>query len=178
MQLEYPCVIMNIDEIVNIYDAEERTGNKFEEEINSIDKDIFLDDATERGISRREKILGITPQDDDTIEERRFKVKTKWNDTYPYTNTDLIQRLDLLLGEGTYTIAIDQEKMEMSCILELKAQKMYDAFVELLEEIVPLNVVIKYGIRYTQQKDLVTFKHRDLTTFKHEEIRNRKVLGE
>lgn len=178
MQLEYPSVIMNIDEIVKIYEAEEKVGNKFDEAIQDVDSDIYIEDATEVGIARREKILNITAQDTDTLEERRFRVKTKWNDSYPYTYMDLMQRLDILLGKDTYTIALDPDNMEMHCILELKAEKMYDAFVKMIEKIVPLNIALDFGIRYTQQKDLSKFTHRELSKFTHEQIRNRKVLGE
>ena len=68
--------------------------------------------------------------------------------------------------------------MEMHCILELKAEKMYDAFVKMIEEIVPLNITLNFGIRYTQQKDLTKFTHNQLAKFTHDQIKNRKVLGE
>lgn len=55
MQLEYPSVIMNIDEIVQIYEAEEKVGNQFDEAIQDVDRDIYIEDATETGIARREK---------------------------------------------------------------------------------------------------------------------------
>ena len=73
-----------------------------------------------------------------------------------------MQRLDILLGKDTYTIALDPDNMEMHCILELKAEKMYDAFVKMIEKIVPLNIALDFGIRYTQQKDLSKFTHREL----------------
>lgn len=178
MQLEYPSVIMNIDEIAQIYEAEEKVGNQFDEAIQDVDRDIYIEDATETGIARREKILNITPQDTDTIEERRFRVKTKWNDTYPYTYIDLLQRLDTLLGKGTYTIVVLPDTMEMKCILELKAEKMYNAFVSMIEGIVPLNIKLTLGIRYTQHKELRKFTHQELKKFTHAQIKNRKVLGE
>ena len=178
MQLEYPSVIMNIDEIVKIYEAEEKVGNKFDEAIQDVDSDIYIEDATEAGIARREKILNITVQDTDTLEERRFRVKTKWNDTYPYTYMDLMQRLDTLLGKDTYTIALDTDNMEMYCVLELKAEKMYDAFVKMVEEIVPLNITLEFKIRYTQYKELKQFTYKELSKYTYAQIRNRKVLGE
>lgn len=178
MQLEMPRMLEKIDEIVAIYAAEENAGNKFEENIQNVEKDIFIDTATEEGIKRRETILGITAQDTNTLEERRFCVKTRWNDTYPYTYDYLMQRLDNLLGKGKYTLTIDTEKMSMRCMLELEAEKMYNAFVEMIEKIVPLNIVLEFDLKYIQQKDLATFKHKELAAYKHAEIRNRKVLGE
>ena len=119
MQLEYPAVILNIDEIAQIYKTEEKTGSKLDQDIESVEQDIFVDSATKKGIAQREKILNIIPQDTDTLEERRFKVKTKWNDQYPYTYGDLLQRLDILLGKGAYTITLSSDKMEMTCLRKL-----------------------------------------------------------
>lgn len=178
MQLDIPGVVGNIDEIVEIYKAEERTGSKFESAIENVEKDICIEDATEEGISKRESILKIIPQDTDTLEERKFRVKTKWNDTYPYTYMDLMQRLDTLLGKDTYTIALDSNNMEMYCVLELKAEKMYDAFVKMVEEIVPLNITLEFKIRYTQYKELKQFTYKELSKYTYAQIRNRKVLGE
>ena len=117
-------------------------------------------------------------KDTDTLEERRFKVKTKWNDQYPYTYGDLLQRLDILLGKGAYTITLSSDKMEMTCMLELKVEKMYDAFKKMIEEIVPLNIILSFGLRYLQNKELEKFSHNNLKRFSHIDIKNRKVLGE
>lgn len=178
MQLEYPAVILNIDEIAQIYKTEEKTGSKLDQDIESVEQDIFVDSATKKGIAQREKILNIIPQDTDTLEERRFKVKTKWNDQYPYTYGDLLQRLDILLGKGAYTITLSSDKMEMTCMLELKVEKMYDAFKKMVEEIVPLNIILSFGLRYSQNKELEKFSHNNLKKFSHTDIKNRKVLGE
>jgi len=105
-------------------------------------------------------------------------VKTKWNDQYPYTYGDLLQRLDILLGKGAYTITLSSDKMEMTCMLELKVEKMYDAFKKMIEEIVPLNIILSFGLRYLQNKELEKFSHNNLKRFSHIDIKNRKVLGE
>lgn len=178
MQLEIPMVLENIEEIMAIYAAEEKVGKKLEKEIKDRDLDTCIRTATEYGISRREKILKIEPQDTDSLEDRRFRVLTKWYDTYPYTYTDLMQRLDALLGKDTYTIALDPDNMEMYCVLELKAEKMYDAFVKMMEEIVPLNIALEFKIRYTQYKELKQFTYKELSKYTYAQIRNRKVLGE
>ena len=99
MQLEYPEIILEIDEIKAIYDAEEDVGTAVTKEIENTDLDIAISTATENGIARREKVMGIKAQDTDTINDRRFRVMIKWYDDYPYTLNDLLKRMDNLIGE-------------------------------------------------------------------------------
>ena len=63
-------------------------------------------------------------------------------------------------------------------MLELKVEKMYDAFKKMVEEIVPLNIILSFGLRYSQNKELEKFSHNNLKKFSHTDIKNRKVLGE
>ena len=59
MQLEIPAAIENIDEIMAIYAAEEKVGQRLEKEIRDRDLVTCIRTATLDGISRREKILKI-----------------------------------------------------------------------------------------------------------------------
>ena len=165
MQLNIPPVIENIEEIKAIYDAEEKVGQQLENEIRDRDLDTCIRTSTEYGIARREKILKIQPQDTDSLEDRKFRVLTKWYDDCPYTNQDLINRLDNLLGNGNYTLVILPETMELKCLVELTRKQMYNDFEQLLEEIVPLNMTIDIGLRYNQHDTLHGFTHDYLHTY-------------
>ena len=92
MQLNIPPVIENIEEIKAIYDAEEKVGQQLENEIRDRDLDTCIRTSTEYGIARREKILKIQPQNTDSLEDRKFRVLTKWYDDCPYTNQDLYKQ--------------------------------------------------------------------------------------
>ena len=172
MHLEYPQVILNIDEINTIFDAEEKTGSKFEQEIIDLDKDITIQEATEKGITRREKILKIKPQDTDDLELRRFRVALKWNDRYPYTQESLMNKMDNLLGKGNYTLAIVPEEMTMVCLLGLKKKEMEDEFRKLLEELVPLNIVLDIDLRYNKWKRMRKYTYKDLSKYTWEDLRS------
>ena len=106
MQLDYPSVIEEMEEMQAIFAAEEKVGEKFEKRIEECDKNTAISTANEVGIARREKILKVIPQDTEDMEERRFRVMAMWNDSYPYTQESLLVRLDELLGKGNYTLAV------------------------------------------------------------------------
>ena len=53
----------------------------------------YITTADEKGIKRFEKLLGILPEEDDTLESRRAKVLVLWFVSLPYTMRMLIKRL-------------------------------------------------------------------------------------
>ena len=172
MQLEYPEIILEIDEIKAIYDAEEDVGTAVTKEIENTDLDIAISTATENGIARREKVMGIKAQDTDTINDRRFRVMIEWYDDYPYTLNDLLKRMDNLLGEGKYTIAVNTDDMTMRCLLELTRRQMYDEFAKLLEDIVPVNIALDISLRYRQWLEYKNTTWKNLETKTWYEMRN------
>lgn len=170
--------IENIDEIMAIYAAEEKVGQRLEKEIRDRDLDTCIRTATEYGISRREKILKIQPQDTDSLEDRRFRVLIKWYDDYPYTYNDLLNRLNNLLGNGNYTLVVLPEEMELKCLVELTRKQMYADFEKLMDEIVPMNMTMDIGLRYNQHETLHAFTHDYLKKYTHEQVRNTVLKGE
>ena len=80
--------------------------------------------------------------------------------------------MDNLLGEGNYTIVIDNDTQEMMCRLELKKRAMYDEFVKLLETIVPLNIKMDIMLRYRQWLEYKNTAWKDLKTKTWYEMRN------
>lgn len=172
MQLEYPDVILNIDEINAIYEAENHTGEGLTKEIENTDNDIAISTATEKGIKRREEVLKIKAQDTDSVDDRRFRVLIKWNDDYPYTLKGLMNRMDNLVGKGNYMIAINTDDMTMQCLLELTRRQMYDEFVKLLEDIVPVNIALDISLRYRQWLEYKNITWKDLKLKTWYEMRN------
>ena len=50
----------------------------------------FIETADEYGLSRYEKMLGIYPSAEDTLESRRSRVRSKWFNKIPYTMKTLL----------------------------------------------------------------------------------------
>lgn len=171
MQLEYPSIILNIDQIKALYDIEEITGRKIETSIDNLDKDININSSTENGISRRESILGIEPLNTDTLEDRRFRVAIKWNDTYPYTLPNLKKRLNELVGDGNYSLEIDNTIPKMVARIALDRKEMYTAAYEMIEKIVPLNIILDINLMYNTHSDLSRYTHEQLSKMTHTQIK-------
>lgn len=178
MQLDYPSVIEEMEEMQAIFAAEEKVGEKFEKRIEECNQNTAISTANEVGIARREKILKVIPQDTEDMEERRFRVMTMWNDGYPYTQENLLVRLDGLLGEGNYTLVIVPEEMSLTCLIELEKQGMEAELRKLLEKIVPLNITIDVQIRCNRWSEVKKHTYEEVAEKTWNEMRRDRTLAE
>lgn len=106
-------------------------------------KNRFVSTADEYGISRFEKLLGIHPSTEDTLESRRSRVQNKWFNKVPYTMRVLLQRLTSLCGDtdfsligdfnAGYTLVLNTSLEEFGKIRELE---------ELLNSLLPCNIAM------------------------------------
>lgn len=105
----------------------------------------FISTADEYGISRFEKMLGILPLKEDTLEGRRSRVQSKWFNSIPYTMRMLLQKIAVLCGDtdfevlgdvkGNYTIQIHTSLELFGQVEQLKA---------IVDEVLPCNIVVVF----------------------------------
>lgn len=144
--------------------------------VESALSDQFIADATDHGISRWEKILGIIPQKTLTLEERRFTVLSRINEQLPYTFRTLDMSLKSLCGEGGYSVYLNADEYTLIVKVALTAKKSYEDVKKLLEKSVPANMVIKVSLIYNTNEVLHNFKHKDLTKYTHRQLRNEVLV--
>lgn len=132
----------------------------------------FILTANESGADRYEKMLKISVPNTDTLETRRFRILTRFNEQAPYTYRVLKQLLDSLLGEGQYVMKRDIVNKTLSVKLELTVKGMFDAVVAMLERITPQNMVLTVELRYNQHNTLSRYTHAQLTRYTHDQLRN------
>jgi hypothetical protein len=167
----WPKDIEGISEFGLIADAENDELDVLEQEIANILDDQFIETATERGIARREAILGIVPYGDDMLETRRFRVAGKWLNRLPYTYRMLQERLNALLGDGKYVIELNNEPYTLKVLIELVVKRQFDAAQEMLREVVPANLQLIVELRYNQHLTVAQLTHSQLSAFRHIDIR-------
>ncbi len=110
--------------------------------------DQFISEATERGIARREKMLHIAPSILDTLDERRMRVHTRYNENIPYTRRRLASLLAAICGENGYTLQIVTAAFAVNVTLELSVKKWKDTVEEMLDRVLPANMVFAVELRY------------------------------
>ncbi len=175
LNIVYPGHILNIREIRACLDVGDLAGQKLEDVCQELEDNLFVSTAQESGIARREKILGITPLDTESLEDRRLKVMLNWYDKPPYTIWTLRRRLDASLGEGNYVLKIDYENQTLECLIELTRKSMFKSVQDLLEELLPLDVIYKVELRYNQYLTLEKYTYEQLEALTYEQMRNEVI---
>lgn len=103
----------------------------------------FIYTADTNGIARYEKLLGIYPTTDDTLENRRRRVAIQWAKLLPYTMKMLLQKLNILCGEGAYIISNNfSTGYTLNIITYLENYGQTENLGNLLQEMIPCNINI------------------------------------
>lgn len=104
----------------------------------------FISTADEYGIQRFEKLLNISPSDEDTLESRRSRCQSKWFNRVPYSMRVFLQKLMVLCDDTDFTVTdnfTEGYTLTVGTNLELYGQ------VEELEHIIntmlPENIVME-----------------------------------
>ena len=140
-----PNILTRIPDIQRIYEINEKQEADLDAAVDQLEGNLFLDDMNAYQASRWEKILKISPLPDDTLDDRRFRVKTKVIERLPYSIRVLRQKIAQLSPEG-YTIDINEDRTELSVGVSISSKKNIDSLTDMLDRMLPLNMT--YSIDY------------------------------
>ena len=137
-----PPVLQELEEFKQIMNTESEEFNLLIKEYQNLLSDQFVHEATENGLSRWEKILGINPKPTDTLESRRWEILNRLNIKIPYTWTMLKNKLYALYGDS-YTIKLisDTYTIQIRVPQELSDSEIRSTYT-MLEVIIPANMII------------------------------------
>lgn len=135
-------ILQKIKEFQEIAKTEDVELNLLYAEAESVLKNMFIDSSDEYGVSRLEKIIGITPDTEDTLEQRKFRILSRWNDRVPYTDRELYNRLLNLCGEGNFTILENYTEYELDIITVIGVVGGFDETCRILDLMLPCNLVV------------------------------------
>ena len=140
MLIDYlPPIVKKIRELQEICAAEQPNFDEAEKEIENILCRVFVSQADKKGIMRFEKVYGITPSQEETIEQRRVNILIR----NIKRNISLSEVLTILYNY-TVNIELDCDYNEDEAIITLKDETTDIAIIyKALDEIAPLNVYIK-----------------------------------
>ncbi len=153
-------------EMVELWKAEENALN-----------DQFVVDATENGVSRWEKVLGIVPKATDNLDVRKFSILTRINEQIPFTITTLKEQLKSLCGEDGYEVNLDASNFILSVRVALTAKSNFDDVNSLLKRVVPANLIVDLSLKYTNHDAIASYTHKQLKSYTHYQLRNGAVTN-
>ena len=138
----------------------------------SIFENQFIDYAGEYGLSQWESMLDIIPKSTDAVEDRRFRILTYLKGNRPYTDEKLEELLDQLCGANGYLIERDYDKYSFTFKLNLGVKSQLDSAADMLERIIPKNLLLTVTLNYNRHKDLKQkFTHGGMKPYTHKSLR-------
>lgn len=142
-----PTFMAEYEEINKALTAENPEFTLLWEEKEKVLKNQFILTADSMGLSRFEKMLGITPSRLDTLESRRKRVLSKWFVQLPYTERMLVNKLTELCGEGSFTFIKDYDGYLLDIRTDLRLYGQIEELEELLNRMVPCNIRVSCNNR-------------------------------
>lgn len=125
--------------------------------------DQFITEATKYGIARREKMLNITPYATDTLEDRRFRLQAKYIENIPYTRKNLVALLESLCGADGYQLTILTQAFTINIKVALTAKKQETIINEMLERILPYNMIFTVELLYNTWEKVKSYAWTDIS---------------
>ena len=141
----WPLVLQEIEELQEIANTENIEIDELKESVSNLIDDQFIETATEKGIRRRERLLGITPSRRDDLEYRRFRVLVRWNDRLPYTYRVLKNRLDQIFKDN-YKLEILHDQYLLIIEVNTFNWQIYSDIVDDIRKMAPANMVIQSSL--------------------------------
>jgi hypothetical protein len=135
-------ILRQIREFQEIAKTEDAELNILYAEIERVLNNMYIETSDEYGISRLEKIMKINPDAGDTLENRRFRVLSRWNDRVPYTDRELYNRLLNLCGEGNFEILENYKDYELNIITMVSLIGSFDEICRMMDLMIPCNIVM------------------------------------
>lgn len=145
----WPLIVKGTEEFGQIAVAENPEFNELSRCVYQVLKDSFLlageeEHAGEYGVSRWEKMLGLSHSADMSLDERKAAILTYLSVKLPYTWRVLKQMLVGLLGEGNFELTFDNDAQKITIALSISTtQSQIEAVNTLIERVVPQNLEIE-----------------------------------
>ncbi len=170
----WPEVVSKIYAFQAIAEAEDAAFSEAWAASQAVMDDQFIESATRRGIERWERRLGIAPKANEALEDRKFRLFSRFNEQLPYTEQALKERLTTLCGDG-FTVSLDTASATLTVRIELTVKEQFEVVAQLLEDIVPLNVGIDLSLRYNTYGALKGMSYESIKTYSYQALRKEIV---
>ena len=134
--------------------------------------------AEEYACSRWESMLKIVPANDMTLDDRQFNIRTKLFQVAPYTYRSLQKTLSALIDESGFEISRDVGAKILTVKIAVSNRFKAQAISELLDRIVPADMLLNVEIIYTTHDHMSAYTHDELSTYTHDELKTTQLYNE
>lgn len=166
-----PEPLRDVREMRAIMEAETPTVRAIWQACEDCMNDQFISEATENGIARRERMLGIVPLGTDTLEDRRLLLQSRYNENIPYTRRSLAAMLESLCGPDGYRLQILTRSFTVNVKVSLAVKKQESIIAETLERILPYNMVFTVELLYNTWRKVKPYTWGEIKALSWRELK-------
>ena len=172
-----PELLQPIQDFQGLNDAYKAELKDLYEACAALFDDQFISTASETILAKWENHLGILPNATDTLDERRFRILAKLNDTPPYTERYLKNKLVELCSDGEFELEIDIPNYTVRVGVTLNSPANTETINAWLRELLPANLLLSVYQVLARHYELVGFTHNDLSHYTHNQIKYREIFS-
>lgn len=143
-----PPFLSEVREFNEIFNVEDIELENLRDQINNILQEVIVKTAEDYGLTKYEKIYGITNVAE-TVEARRMTILLKMNNRTAYTYKWLINTLNEAIGEENYKITTDFKKYKMNIEIALNYTEAAEILKKDLVKQMPANIELDYRLNST-----------------------------
>lgn len=134
--------------------------NNINDVIEAITNNFFFDKLNESGCKWYEKLLNITPQANQTLEDRRSSIQLKWLSN-SHNDIELIQLFCDVWKNGNIVVDFVNGKIQLTFVNEYGIPEDLDILLQSLELIKPAHLAYYLIYKYLLIKDIHEVKTID-----------------
>ena len=146
-----PEFLQEIKEYKEIMSAEDIETNDLKERISNLTEEVSIINATEYGIRRYERILGIKENASLNLEERRLIIKNLFLNRAPFTVKWLKNKLEAICGKENYDILIDYHNFSINVQIGYLFEEATEELRKDLINIIPANLNLLVNFWYVEE---------------------------
>ena len=177
MLIDYlPYFMQDIREVEKVMNISQPGVDNLQLDTENLLNDFFVIGSSEEATKHYEKILDIIPKLTDSLEKRQYDILVLYNQTLPFTLESLQQKLTAICGEDGYILNMFYEKFTLDIKLQLDRKHLFFTVSNLLEWIVPVNIVLELYVNYNIWSDLSKYKWGEVKTYKWSEIKENEEI--
>lgn len=166
-----PDILKPFEELRQIMDTESKETVQLWRESAQTLENLFFMSANEKGIALYEDMIGIKPLPGQTLEERKFAILVKYQESRPYSVTFLKNQLDTLC-KGDYWLELHPESYYIKILLALTSKHNLSAVKEMVGRMLPANMLRDIDLKYNQHETFRGKRYKELAAYTHFELRN------
>lgn len=170
-----PSIVKQIPDIAKIYQINDGQITELEDAIDQIDSDLFADTMSDEALKHWEKIYDITVFDDESMDDRRTKVKGKFLEKLPYSYRVIVRNLDNLLPYG-YDLSINENLTEVVVKINLMGKYLLVNVQKMLDDMLPLNMTLDVDLKYNTYAILAMCTHGQLSSYTYQGLNDEPII--